>query len=283
MKKILAFLISFSLITALIPCMRATVYAGTKTYDLKFTNERTDKSVTLSDVEIGTDEACISYAELASMACNGDHQYTEDNISHVGSDKEYPFQFDGNNKRVKVVRAFEGTEDFNVRFEFEDLLDVVTVTCKEHKNSGKPDKKHKSHKKGKAAEEEEDVRPAVVNPDTVEGFFAVNGQILPGVLMGKMKQGPAAQVLLSAGRPIGWTEAFTFNLSIGGKTDHTLKNGKLCIFVPVGLRKAGRSYAVIGIDKNANVLMFNDTDAVPDTLTADINFEGYAFSFIYRD
>ena len=38
-------------------------------------------------------------------------------------------------------------------------------------------------------------KPAAVNPDTVEGYFMVGGQIVPNVLLGKMKQGPAAQML----------------------------------------------------------------------------------------
>ena len=132
-------------------------------------------------------------------------------------------------------------------------------------------------------EEEEKSKPAEVHPDTVEGYFAVNGLALPGVVMAKTKQGPAAQSLFNASRPAGWAEAFTFNLAINGKTDYTLKDGRLCIFVPQELRKAGRTYAVMGLDKNGKVVVFNDTDKDPDILTANVNLEGYAFSLIYKD
>ncbi len=132
-------------------------------------------------------------------------------------------------------------------------------------------------------EEEHDSKPAVVNPDTVEGYFAVNGQLLPGVAMGKMKQGPAAQAVFNANRPVGWLEAFTFNIAINGKVDYTLKNGKLTISIPMECQKAGRTFALMALDKNGKAWTFPDTDTNPATLTANINVEGYAFALIYKD
>ncbi len=132
-------------------------------------------------------------------------------------------------------------------------------------------------------EEEHNSKPAVVNPDTVEGFFAVNGQILPGVAMGKMKQGPAAQAVFNANRPAGWKEAFTFNIAINGKVDYTLKNGKLIIFIPKEYQKEGRTFALMALDKNGKAWTFADIDTNPSTLTANINVEGYAFALIYKD
>lgn len=132
-------------------------------------------------------------------------------------------------------------------------------------------------------EEEEESKPAEVHPDTLEGYFEAAGNHLPGVVMAKTRQGLAAQTLFKASQPAGWAEAFTFNLAINGNTDYTSKNGRLCIFVPQDLRKAGRSYAVMGLDKNGNVMIFNDTDKNPDTLTANIGLQGYAFSLIYKD
>ena len=46
-------------------------------------------------------------------------------------------------------------------------------------------------------------KPAETNPDTVEGYFMVGGQIVPNVLMGKMKQGEAAQALFDRTRALG--------------------------------------------------------------------------------
>ena len=135
----------------------------------------------------------------------------------------------------------------------------------------------------KGNEEEHSSKPVVVNPDTVEGFFAVNGQILPGVAMGKMKQGVAAQVAFNANRAVGWNEAFTFNIAINGKVDYTLKNGTLTFIIPKEYQKAGRTFAVMALDKNGKAWTFADIDTNPSTLTANINVEGYAFALIYKD
>ena len=131
---------------------------------------------------------------------------------------------------------------------------------------------------------EEIVKPAAVNPDTVEGYFISAGQMVPGVLMCKMKQGPAAQSLFDKIRKAGgWLEAFNFNMAIDGKYEYTLKNGTLTIIIPKEYRKAGRTFALMGLDKNANVVILDDTDTNPDTLTVNLNIEGYAFDLIYRD
>lgn len=143
--------------------------------------------------------------------------------------------------------------------------------------------KMKAQKEDKGDEEEHSSKPAVFNPDTVEGFFMVNGQILPGVAMGKMKQGVAAQAVFNANRAVGWNETFTFNIAINGKVDYTLKNGTLTFIIPKEYQKAGRTFAVMALDKNGKAWTFADIDTNPSTLTANINVEGYAFALIYKD
>ncbi len=132
-------------------------------------------------------------------------------------------------------------------------------------------------------DEEEPSKPAVVNPDTVEGYFALNGQPIPGVAMGKTKQGVAAQAVFNAIRQAGWQESFTFNMAINGKVDYTLKNGVLTIIIPKEYRKAGRTFAIMALDKNGKAWAFADTDTNPATLTVKIYVEGYAFALIYKD
>ncbi len=129
----------------------------------------------------------------------------------------------------------------------------------------------------------EPAKPAVVNPDTVEGFFTALGQPVPGVTMGRTVQGVAAQAVLNASRPAGYVQAFTFNMAVNGKVEYTLKNGVLTISIPKEFRKAGRTYAIMALDKNGKAVIFNDTDTNADTVTAAINVEGYAFSLIYKD
>ncbi len=97
------------------------------------------------------------------------------------------------------------------------------------------------------------------------------------------KEGVAAQAVLSASRPAGYVQAFTFNMAVNGKVEYTLKNGVLTIIIPKEFRKAGRTFAIMALDKNGKAVIFNDTDTNADTVTAAINVEGYAFSLIYKD
>lgn len=125
--------------------------------------------------------------------------------------------------------------------------------------------------------------PAAVNPDTIIGYFSEKGHPLPGVSLGKMKQGPVAGAAFSASCPKGWKEAFTFNMAVNGKTDNMLKDGMLTIMIPAELQKSGRTFALLGLDRKGRVLCFDDTDMDPATLTSRIIVDGYAYSLIYKD
>ncbi len=101
--------------------------------------------------------------------------------------------------------------------------------------------------------------------------------------MGKTVQGVAAQAVFNAARPAGFLQAFTFNMAINGKVDYTLKNGVLTIIIPKEFQKAGRTFAIMALDKNGRAWVYADTDNNPNTVTATINVEGYAFALIYKD
>ncbi len=150
-------------------------------------------------------------------------------------------------------------------------------------NDDDDDKGDKDDKDHKDDDHEPSNAQSSVNPDAVGGYFIVNGQPLPGVLMAKMKQGPAAQAVFKASCPTGWSEAFTFNIAVNGKLDYTLKSGTLTIIIPGELVKAGRQFALIGLDKNGKAVTFRDIDTDPNTLTAIINIEAYAFDLIYTN
>lgn len=144
-----------------------------------------------------------------------------------------------------------------------------------------------SSKSGKSGNDdegyEEGFKTATVNPDTIDGMFLVNGKPLPDVAMGKMKQGIAAQAAFNVSRPAGWIEAFTFNMAIDRKVEHTLKNGVLIIIIPKEYQKTGRTFAIMGLDKKGKAWIYPDTDSNPATVTTNVNFEGYAFALIYKD
>lgn len=83
--------------------------------------------------------------------------------------------------------------------------------------------------------------------------------------------------------PKNFKSAFSFNLLVGNKTDYSRKQGKLIINIPKAVQKDGRRFALIGIDRQGKTKLFYDTDTVKETLTADIDIEGYAFLLVYMD
>ena len=126
--------------------------------------------------------------------------------------------------------------------------------------------------------------PKPLNPNAilVSSFTGV------GIFGGKVKigpqvQGPAAQLAFKNSIPAGWKEAFTFNMTVKDKADYTLKKGTLSFRIPTQYLNAGRKFAILGIDKNRNIKVFNDIDLKADTITVNLDIEGYAFDLIYSD
>lgn len=163
----------------------------------------------------------------------------------------------------------------------------ASITIPRASGGGSGSDSNPSSKSGKSGNDdegyEEGFKTATVNPDTIDGMFLVNGKPLPDVAMGKMKQGIAAQAAFNVSRPAGWIEAFTFNMAIDRKVEHTLKNGVLIIIIPKEYQKTGRTFAIMGLDKKGKAWIYPDTDTNPATVTANVNFEGYAFALIYKD
>ena len=53
--------------------------------------------------------------------------------------------------------------------------------------------------------------------------------------------------------------------------------------IPDAFKKEGRTFKLMGLGKNGNVKIFDDKDSSDDTITADLDIEGYAFELIYFD
>ncbi len=163
--------------------------------------------------------------------------------------------------------------------------ECVTVTIsKEDPEPGpdpKPEPKPEPKKKDKkSSSSSESSTPP--NPNALNIIYIKNGTRVWEAKASKQVQGPAAQLAFKQIMSPGCNEAFSFNLIADGKAiDHTLKNGKLILFIPDGSRKAGRVFALTAIDKNGKVHFYPDTDSDPATVTVDVNFEGYAFDLIY--
>ena len=131
--------------------------------------------------------------------------------------------------------------------------------------------------------------PASANPNAiaVASFVPASmtgaGTIVGDVKISNQEQGPIAKFLFKLFTPAGWKEAFTLNLTVNGSQDYTLKKGKLTFYIPPTYRKQGRTFALISIVKPGQIKYFLDTDKNPETITVDLDCEGYAFDLIYFD
>ena len=125
-------------------------------------------------------------------------------------------------------------------------------------------------------------KPAVVNKDVL---FGSNMAGLPhGAFLAKQEQGLAAKYAFAASLPNGYKSAFTFNMITNGrKPEYTLKKGSFTLTIPPEFRKAGRTFAIQALDKSGKVRLLPDRDNNPNTITVDVNLEGYAFELIYKD
>ena len=100
-------------------------------------------------------------------------------------------------------------------------------------------------------------------------------------------QGPVCVKAFNAATPKGYKEAFSFNLLLRKngifQSTYDKKAGKFVINIPKEFQKAGRTFALIGIDKFGNTKIFTDNDLSDETFATTLDMEGYAFSLIYMD
>ena len=96
-------------------------------------------------------------------------------------------------------------------------------------------------------------------------------------------QGPLYQEVVKLFMPIGYSELQSVNILTLGSTDRELKKGIISFKIPEIDRKLGRVFAIFAVDKYGIPHIYMDTDLNDDTITVDVDYEGYAFSIIYSD
>lgn len=72
-------------------------------------------------------------------------------------------------------------------------------------------------------------------------------------------------------------------MTVNGKNEYSKKQGTIVINIPQGYQKAGREYALLGMDKNGKAFSFEDQDNNPYVLTVALDLEGYQFMLMYKD
>ena len=111
------------------------------------------------------------------------------------------------------------------------------------------------------------------------------GSSLPaGSSLAAETPGPVAQVVFAQALPTGWAQAFSFVIKTYSSNSYTVKNGKVTISIPAQFKLAGRKFALMGIDKDGVVHIFDDLSPEDgDSISVDLDLEGYAFQLIYTD
>ena len=117
----------------------------------------------------------------------------------------------------------------------------------------------------------------------IGAVYSKDGKPVPGVSIGRQEQGEAAMAAFKSNMPAGYSCAFTFSISVNGVNDTLKKDGNLTFFIPWACQKAGREFKLLGLDKEGNVHEFKDTDSLAASFTTDLDIEGFAFMFIFKD
>lgn len=148
-----------------------------------------------------------------------------------------------------------------------------------------PGSKKDDKKSSKRDEEEHTPASWILNPNEKQQLVIKYTGAPEYLAAGYQEQGAVANELFKAALPAGWTKAFSFNvLDQKRQPEVSVKNGVMTLFIPGEFIKSGRQFALLGMNKGGQVISFNDTDLLPNTVTVNLsNMEGYAFDLIYKD
>ncbi len=182
--------------------------------------------------------------------------------------------------KISGIPAKNGSFTFTVKAEGKNILDEDYTATKELTiKIGKDDDDDDHHD-----DYEKTPTSWELNPNEKRQLVITYTGLEAGTCAGYQEQGAVARSLLSASRPAGFNEAFTFNLlNKDRQPQMTLKNGSFTLYIPSEYIKTGRQYGLLAIDNAGNILVLNDTDANPATVTVNVNHTGYAFDLIYKD
>ncbi|MCR5775468.1 MAG: hypothetical protein K6G42_10480, partial [Lachnospiraceae bacterium] len=62
---------------------------------------------------------------------------------------------------------------------------------------------------------------------------------------------------------------------------YSLKDGTFSLILPTDYIKPGRTFAIMALNKDGTVKMYNDTDNADHSVTVPLDVEGYAFQLLY--
>ena len=95
--------------------------------------------------------------------------------------------------------------------------------------------------------------------------------------------GDLAKAVVKAFMPVGYMPACEGALSFNYKLDYLNKNGLVCFTIPQGALASNRTYKLMTLGQGGVISVYDDLDLNPGTITANVNFNGYAVALIYTE
>lgn len=95
--------------------------------------------------------------------------------------------------------------------------------------------------------------------------------------------GELAKATVKAFTPAGFMHACDGAVSYNYKLDYSNKSGLICLQIPEGVLASNRNYKLLTIGEGGVIAVYDDIDLNPNTITSNVNFNGYAFSILYSE
>ena len=95
--------------------------------------------------------------------------------------------------------------------------------------------------------------------------------------------GELARATVKAFTPAGYMPACEGAIAYNYGLDYKNKSGLLCLQLPEGVQATNRTYKILTIGEGGVIAVYDDVDLNPNTVTANVNFNGFAFAILYTE
>ncbi len=95
--------------------------------------------------------------------------------------------------------------------------------------------------------------------------------------------GALARASVNAFMPAGYMSACEGAISFNYTKDYKNKNGVVCFRIPEGYQAANRVFKLMTIGEGGAIAILDDLDVNPSTISALVNFNGFAVVLIYTE
>ena len=110
-----------------------------------------------------------------------------------------------------------------------------------------------------------------------------NGKINDTIDGYPMQLGPFARASIKAMLPPGYMPGAEGTLVFNYFRDYINKSGVVCYTIPEGYLTPGRTFKLATISEGGIINVYDDIDLNPTTITANVNFNGYAVVLCYSE